>query len=475
MNYAMATKSRAKATLLAQFLGPFGAHKFYLGKTLPGVLYLLFCWTGIPSVIALIETIIMVSQSDHEFAQRHDPGASSLYPPSPVTAAGKKRSTAALFAMFLGAFGAHHFYLKRTARGLVYLALFVLGIVLLVVAMVAISSGEDEVGLVMMVVGYLMMLIPGIMGFVDYIRLVLKKDQAFLAEYGGASYGASGGDYTPAAVAAPAALAADSYAGSWGQSPGADPFQSNAETVAYQNLAISPDEAKPELSFSPGGFDSPLPPAAPVLPATPGIPESPGAFGVPEAPGVQAGPFGAGPSRDDAEQREGTPQAPEAPKFFDNSYMPMAGTVKDSESYVPGDDNFHPSVLQIPDVNPATQMGQAANMDRAGQTPGSCLKCTGGEYAGNSIEMDGGEICMGRDPASCQLVFSQESPFVSGRHCVVSYNQEEDLFYLQDLGSTNGTFLMNDEKLDPGKFYILKEGEGFYLGDRSTSFQVGKC
>ena len=43
--------------LLALFLGGIGVHKFYAGKTGAGICYLLFCWTFIPSIIALIECI----------------------------------------------------------------------------------------------------------------------------------------------------------------------------------------------------------------------------------------------------------------------------------------------------------------------------------------------------------------------------------------------------------------------------------
>ncbi len=48
-------KSPTTAVLLALFLGGIGAHKFYLGKTVAGILYLLFCWTTIPAWIALFE------------------------------------------------------------------------------------------------------------------------------------------------------------------------------------------------------------------------------------------------------------------------------------------------------------------------------------------------------------------------------------------------------------------------------------
>ena len=48
--------------LLAFFLGGIGIHKFYAGKTAAGILYLLFFWTWIPSLIAFIEFIIALCQ-----------------------------------------------------------------------------------------------------------------------------------------------------------------------------------------------------------------------------------------------------------------------------------------------------------------------------------------------------------------------------------------------------------------------------
>lgn len=64
-------KSRITAALLALFLGGIGIHKFYLGKGVQGLIYLLFCWTFIPMLIALFEGIGYLMQSDAGFAAKY--------------------------------------------------------------------------------------------------------------------------------------------------------------------------------------------------------------------------------------------------------------------------------------------------------------------------------------------------------------------------------------------------------------------
>jgi TM2 domain-containing membrane protein YozV len=64
-------KSRIAAALFAFFLGGFGAHKFYLGQIGMGFLYLLFCWTFIPSIVAFIEFILLLAMSDETFNQKY--------------------------------------------------------------------------------------------------------------------------------------------------------------------------------------------------------------------------------------------------------------------------------------------------------------------------------------------------------------------------------------------------------------------
>ena len=68
------TKSKVAAGLLGIFLGGIGAHKFYLGRWGMGILYLLFCWTYIPSILGVIEGVFYLLSSDENFARKHDKG-----------------------------------------------------------------------------------------------------------------------------------------------------------------------------------------------------------------------------------------------------------------------------------------------------------------------------------------------------------------------------------------------------------------
>lgn len=57
--YNMVRKDVTAAILLAFFLGSFGAHRFYMGEIGMGILYICFCWTFIPHIVALIECFFL--------------------------------------------------------------------------------------------------------------------------------------------------------------------------------------------------------------------------------------------------------------------------------------------------------------------------------------------------------------------------------------------------------------------------------
>lgn len=67
----MPTKNRSRAAILAFLLGWIGVHKFYLDQNKAGTLYLLFCWTGIPLILSIIEGVGYLLCSDHIFACKY--------------------------------------------------------------------------------------------------------------------------------------------------------------------------------------------------------------------------------------------------------------------------------------------------------------------------------------------------------------------------------------------------------------------
>lgn len=60
-------KSKTTTILLALFLGTFGVHRFYLGQYWRGILYILFFWTWIPTLISLIDVVIYGVMSNDRF------------------------------------------------------------------------------------------------------------------------------------------------------------------------------------------------------------------------------------------------------------------------------------------------------------------------------------------------------------------------------------------------------------------------
>lgn len=62
---------RMTAAILAIVLGGLGAHKFYLGETTTGVIYLCFVWTLVPIVLGVIEGIIYLTTSDEDFRRKY--------------------------------------------------------------------------------------------------------------------------------------------------------------------------------------------------------------------------------------------------------------------------------------------------------------------------------------------------------------------------------------------------------------------
>lgn len=64
-------KEKVIAGLLGIFLGAIGAHKFYLGKWVQGLIYLFLCWTYIPGIIGFCEGVVYLCTGDEKFALKY--------------------------------------------------------------------------------------------------------------------------------------------------------------------------------------------------------------------------------------------------------------------------------------------------------------------------------------------------------------------------------------------------------------------
>ncbi len=65
-------RSRGTAALLAICGGAFGAHKFYLGEPVAGMVHLLMFWTFLPALAGFCEGLGYLFMSDHAFDLKHN-------------------------------------------------------------------------------------------------------------------------------------------------------------------------------------------------------------------------------------------------------------------------------------------------------------------------------------------------------------------------------------------------------------------
>jgi hypothetical protein len=80
---------------------------------------------------------------------------------------------------------------------------------------------------------------------------------------------------------------------------------------------------------------------------------------------------------------------------------------------------------------------------RGGRVP-TTLVVTEGPLAGTSLPLRQTGVLIGRNP-ECALVLDDD--YASGRHCRIYPNG--DTWYVEDLGSTNGTFMGRDKLTTP--------------------------
>ena len=94
-----------------------------------------------------------------------------------------------------------------------------------------------------------------------------------------------------------------------------------------------------------------------------------------------------------------------------------------------------------------------------------------GFYAGQQIPVPSDGIIMGRDGSLCNLPVQSSS--VSRQHARLYYGAGQDELILEDLGSTNGTFILNNSSWtrisSPITLTIFRR---FRLGDSGNEFEI---
>jgi FHA domain-containing protein len=119
--------------------------------------------------------------------------------------------------------------------------------------------------------------------------------------------------------------------------------------------------------------------------------------------------------------------------------------------------------LSAPDATGLHSASTLGPADLASRTPRLVVERAPGHDPGMIYDLDG-ELVLGRgDAAEIRL----EDPFASSRHARVF--QQGRIFAIEDLGSTNGTYL-NEELLDGPR--PLHPGDRVRIGDSEFSFEV---
>lgn len=95
-----------------------------------------------------------------------------------------------------------------------------------------------------------------------------------------------------------------------------------------------------------------------------------------------------------------------------------------------------------------------------------------GPFAGKEFRLNNNSITFGRDPQQCQVVFPAMSRDVGRLHCKLHFDTSSGCFILVDQQSTNGTFLGNGQRLDPGAVCQMTNRARFYLSSIDNMFEV---
>ena len=125
----------------------------------------------------------------------------------------------------------------------------------------------------------------------------------------------------------------------------------------------------------------------------------------------------------------------------------------------------------FPPTAPAVPAVSAASSNAGADDSGFRIQGVSGTLNGQRFMLrKSSPVVLGRDPQRCNVVFPANTPGVSGRHCGLWV--KDGKVFLQDLGSSHGTYVQPGTRLAGNQAVELHQGDVFYLGSPKESFTI---
>ena len=93
------------------------------------------------------------------------------------------------------------------------------------------------------------------------------------------------------------------------------------------------------------------------------------------------------------------------------------------------------------------------------------LRSLAAQHGGMAVPLHHQPVQVGRDSATCRLVYRDDTPGVSSHHCQVFFDEREQVFVVTDLHSSYCTFLAGGQRLAPDVPTKLPPKSSIYLGE----------